>query len=138
MADYVGNVINAPSGVTPRTPTTDVELMHSTGAGFTQADIILEPGQGVLLPGTPLVQDGTTKRYRRAAYNATSVEGFLRVGTDTGQPGDGTPVRAGNLVRTGDVKYSVVVAANYGSALAGGAVSGLNGRLDTVRDSFIF
>jgi hypothetical protein len=137
MADAVGNVVPAPSGVTQKAFTTDVELLNSTGAGWTQSGVTLKPGQGVLAVGTPLVQDNATKQYVKAATNATVIEGFLRAQVDTGSLSS-DPVKQGNLVRRADVKYSVVKAANGNSDLTSSAVNSLNGRLDTVRDSFIF
>lgn len=133
----VGNVIYAPGGVNLQPFTTDVELLNSTGGGWTQAGVTLKPGQGVLLPGTPLVKDSSTSMYVKADNAATSIEGFLRLGVDTGSDSSAA-VKLGNIVRRADVKYSVVKAANGGSDLTSGAISSLNGRLDTVRDSFIF
>jgi hypothetical protein len=137
MADAVGNVVNAPAGVTVSPFTTDVELLRSTGAGWTQSGVTLKPNQGVLAVGTPLVQDVTTKQYVKAATNATTIEGFLRVEVDTGSSASAT-VKQGNLLRRGDAKYSVIKAANGNSDLTSSAVNSLNGRLDSVRDSFIF
>ena len=136
MSDQVGNVIYAPSGVTVTPQTTDVELLNSTGGGWTQAGVTLKPGQGVLAVGTPLVKDSSTSMYVKAATNATAVEGFLRLAVDTGAAGD--LAKLGNLVRRADVKYSVVKSANGNSDLTASAIASLNGRLDTVRDSFIF
>jgi hypothetical protein len=137
MADAVGNVVPAPSGVTQVTTTTDKELVRSFGGGFTQDGVTLKPNQGVLAVGTPLVQDNATKQYVKAATNATVIEGFLRAEVDTGSSSS-APVKQGNLVRIGDVKYSVVKAANGNSDLTSSAVNSINGRLDSVRDSFIF
>jgi len=137
MSDQVGNVIHAPSGVTVLATTTDVELLNSTGGGWTQAGVTLKPGQGVLAVGTPLVKDNSTSMYVKAATNATVVEGFLRLAVDTGSDSS-APVHLGNIVRRADVKYSVVKAANGNSDLTSGAIASLNGRLDSIRDSFIF
>lgn len=137
MADYVGNVVPAPAGITSQPFTTDAELLNSLGSGWTQSGVTLKPGQGVLAVGTPLVQDATSKQYVKASATATTIEGFLRVSVDTGTLSTDI-VRQGNLVRRADVKYSVVKSANYGSDLTASAIASINGRLDTVRDSFIF
>jgi hypothetical protein len=136
MSDQVGNVIYAPSGVTVSPVTTDVELLNSTGAGWTQAGVTLKPGQGVLAVGTPLVKDSSTSMYVKAAATATTIEGFLRLAVDTGASGD--LAKLGNLLRSGDAKYSVIKAANDNTDLTAGAIASVNGRLDAVRDSFIF
>ena len=134
----MGDNVYAPGGVNVVPFTTDVELLNSTGAGWTQAGVTLKPGQGVLDVGTPIVKDGSSAMYLKAATNATTaIEGFLRTAVDTGSSSS-DPARLGNIVRHADVKYSVVKAANGGSDLTSGAIATLNGRLDTVRDSFIF
>lgn len=136
MSNQVGNVIYAPSGVTVVAPTTDVELLNSTGAGWTQAGVTLKPGQGTLAVGTPLVKDSSTSMYVKAATAATVIEGFLRLAVDTGASGD--LAKLGNLLRSGDAKYSVIKAANANTDITAGAIASVNGRLDAVRDSFIF
>lgn len=133
----VGNVNVAPNGVTTTGFTTDKELLNSTGAGWSQAGVTLKPGQGDLPVGTPLVKDSSTAYYVKAATNATTIEGFLRYAVDTGSSASDAP-KFGNIVLRADVKYSLVKAANGGSDLAAGGITSLNGRLDSVRDSFIF
>jgi hypothetical protein len=144
MVDAVGDVILAPGSPARIGPTTDVELLSSTNPGsYLQRGVTLKVGQGYLPVGAPLKKDSGTNYYVVDTANSTAVEGFLRYAANTGVTGD-IP-KAANIVTRGTLKYSVVKAAllslnavSSGSGLTSGAISTLNGRVDTVRDEFIF
>jgi len=95
--EYVGNAIPAP-GYAQGGSTIDDELLFSTQGGFTQKGVTLKPGQGVLLLGTLLKQDPSSKQYIKATDNTAT--GVLRQTTDTGLDADGQVWQA-NIVLTG-------------------------------------
>lgn len=110
---YTGNAIPAPSFRTGG-KIIDQELLYSTSA-YTQKGITLKAGQGVLLLGTLLKRDATTKTYVKATAVADA-EGILRQTTDTGTNTDGQ-VFLGNILFSGILKLDLVKAANSGVTL---------------------
>ena len=128
--EYVGNAIPAP-GYAQGGSTIDDELLFSTQGGFTQKGVTLKPGQGVLLLGTLLKQDPSSKQYIKATDNTAT--GVLRQTTDTGLDADGQVWQA-NIVLTGLLKLSKVSAANSGVTLT----SVLGARVDAVQGYFKF
>lgn len=115
MVEHIGNSIPAPAYASDGIYTVNDELLYST-VGYTQKGVTLKPGQGVLLLGTGLKKDATTKFYVKATA-AADVEGFLRQTTDTGASETGQAWQA-NIVITGILKLDKVVAANSGVTLA--------------------
>lgn len=128
MTEYYGNAIPGPGFATSDTTVND-ELMYSM-VGYTQKGVTLKPGQGVLLLGTLLKQDPTTKMYVKATADA---EGVLRKTTDTGSSETGQRWQ-GNIVIAGLLKLSKVSAANSGVTLT----SVLAGQVNTVMGFFKF
>ena len=130
--EYTGNFSPAPTFVTG-TQTVDDELLAST-VGVRQFGVTLEPGQGVLLLGTALKRDATTKRYKRVTSGQESTAtGLLRQTVDTGSVST-AQVWQSNILVSGQVKYDKVVAANSGVTLS----SVLSPRIDIPRNWFIF
>jgi len=127
--NYPGNAIPAPSYVSGG-QTTDNELLYSAH-GYIQKGVTLKPGQGVLLLGTLLKQDPTTKQYVKATDN--TAEGVLRKTVDTGTDPNGQ-VWLGNILYAGLLKLSLVSAANSGVTLT----SVLSARVNTVQGFFKF
>ena len=130
MVDQIGNSIPAPDYRKGGTFVDD-ELLYST-VGFTQHGVTLKPGQGILLLGTALKQDPSTKLYVKATA-AAEVEGFLRQTTDTGSDANAQKFQQ-NLVEAGILKLAKVQAANSGVTLANIA----GARINTVKGSFKF
>ena len=130
MADQIGNSIPAPDYSKGGTYVDD-ELLYST-VGFTQHGVTLKPGQGILLLGTALKQDPSTKLYVKATA-AADVEGFLRQTTDTGSSETAQKFQQ-NLVEAGILKLAKVQAANSGVTLANIA----GARINAVKGSFKF
>lgn len=130
MVEYTGNAIPAP-GYRSGGGVIDDELLFSTEGGFTQKGVTLKPGQGVLLLGTFLKQDSTSKQYIRATDNTAT--GVLRQTIDTGTDANGQ-VWQGNIVLTGLLKLSKVSAANSGVNLS----SVLQSRSDAAQGYFKF
>ena len=126
--EYYGNSMPGPGYATSAT-TVDDELMYSM-VGYTQKGVTLKPGQGVLLLGTLLKQDPSTKMYVKTTSNA---EGVLRQTTDTGSDADGQRWQ-GNIVLAGMLKLSKVSAANSGVTLT----SVLAAQVNTVMGYFKF
>lgn len=112
MAYYPGNAIPAP-GYAQSSTTVDDELLYST-VGYTQKGVTLKPGQGVLLLGTLLKQDASTKQYVKTTSNP---EGLLRQTVDTGAAADGQVWQA-NILLMGIAKLDKVSAANSGVTLS--------------------
>jgi hypothetical protein len=129
--EYPGNAIPAPAYTSPGGQTIDDELFFSMGA-YTQKGVTLKPGQGVLLLGTLIKQDPTSKQYIVAA-GGTGAQGFLRNSTDTGTDVNGQ-AWLGNIVYGGILRLSVVEAANSGVTLSGI----LGGEVNTVAGFFKF
>jgi hypothetical protein len=128
---YPGNIMPAPinrrSGFT-----TDPELLQDANPGsYTQFGVTLKPGQGVLLLGTLIKQDPTTKHYVRATDD--TAEGILRTTTDTGLDPEGIAWQ-GNILHRGVLNYAHVSAANSGVNLS----NVLNARIIEVRNFFVF
>lgn len=126
--NYPGNAIPAPSYVSGGS-TTDNELLYSAN-GYTQKGVTLKPGQGVLLLGTLIKQDPTTKQYVKATTNP---EGILRQTVDTGSDANGQ-VWLGNILYGGLLKLSLVSAANSGVDVS----TVLNARVNAVQGFFKF
>lgn len=130
MVDQIGNSIPAPDYRTSST-TVDDELLFST-AGFTQKGVTLKPGQGILLLGTLIKQDASTKLYVKTTDPATA-EGFLRQTTDTGSDETAQKFQQ-NIVIAGILKLAKVQAANSGVTLA----NVVGARINEVIGSFKF
>jgi hypothetical protein len=130
MVAYIGNSIPAPSYTVGGT-ITDEEILYSTH-NYVQKGVTLKPGQGVLLAGTFLDQDATSKQYVKTT-TAANVKGVLRKTTDTGQPGE-IQVWQANILYAGLVKLSAVSSANSGVTLT----NVLAGKVDTVAGFFRF
>lgn len=132
MAEYPGNAIPSP-GYASGTHTVDDELLFST-VGYTQKGVTLKPGQGVLLLGTVLKQDASTKQYVKVSGgDEANAEGLLRQTTDTGTDANGQVWQA-NIVLTGLAKLPKVQSANSGVTLT----SVLDGRVNSVIGFFKF
>lgn len=129
MAEYPGNAIPAP-GYAKGSTTVDDELLFST-VGFTQKGVTLKPGQGVLLLGTLIKQDPSTKQYIKA--NDNTAEGLLRQTTDTGTDPAGQVWQA-NIVIAGIAKLAKVQSANSGVTLT----SVLGAQVNAVIGTFKF
>lgn len=115
-----GNVLLAP-GFSQKAEVRANEILYST-AGHTQKGVTLKSGQGVLLEGTPLAYDSSTKRYVKAAA-AADVAGFLRLAVDTGASVSDQN-KLGNIVLGGYVKTAAIplgslVLAEVATALGG-------------------
>lgn len=138
MVDYVGNAIPAPSFSKGTVFSTDEELQYST-RGFSQKGATLKAGQGVVLIGTVLARETTTKKYVRFASggsNGTGTPvGILRRSVDTGTDAAGKEYQ-GNIVIAGILKYQAISTAN--STQLGAAVTALNARTDTTLGLFTF
>lgn len=130
MVDQIGNSIPAPDYRTSSS-TVDDELLFST-AGFTQKGVTLKPGQGILLLGTLIKQDASTKLYVKTTDPATA-EGFLRQTTDTGSDETAQKFQQ-NIVIAGILKLAKVQAANSGVTLA----NVVGARINEVIGSFKF
>lgn len=127
---YYGNSIPAP-GYAQSAHTVDDELLFSTEGGFTQKGVTLKPGQGVLLLGTFIKQDPSSKKYIKTT--GTDAEGVLRSTTDTGLTDDAQGWQ-GNIVLGGLLKLSKVSAANSGVTLT----NVLNAQVNSVIGFFKF
>lgn len=128
--EYTGNAIPAP-GYRSGGGVIDDELQYST-IGFTQKGVTLKPGQGVLLLGTLIKQDATSKQYVRAT--ASDAQGILRQSVDTGTNPQGQTWQ-GNIVLAGILKLAKVSAANSGVNVSGGV---LGSRVDPIQGYFKF
>ncbi len=129
MAEYPGNAIPAP-GYAKGSVTVDDELLFST-VGYTQKGVTLKPGQGVLLLGTLIKQDASTKQYVKA--NDNTAEGLLRQTVDTGSDANGQVWQA-NIVLMGIAKLAKVKSANSGVTLT----NVLSARVNEVIGTFKF
>ncbi|WNN94997.1 hypothetical protein SEA_MAGRITTE_20 [Microbacterium phage Magritte] len=127
--EYTGNAIPAP-GFRTGGGVIDDELMFDMN-GYSQRGVTLKPGQGVLLLGTLIKQDPTSKQYVKT--NGNDAQGVLRQSIDTGTDPNGQ-VWQGNIVTMGQLKLSKMQAANSGVTLT----SVLNARVDTVQGYFKF
>lgn len=127
MADQIGNSIPAP-GVYDGSSFIDDELLYSTVA-YHQKGVTLKPGQGVLLAGTLLKQDPSTKQYVKATDSTAT--GVLRQTTDTDLDGR---VWQQNIVYGGLLRLSVMQSANSGVNLS----NVLGATIDNVAGFFKF
>ena len=82
-----------------------------------------------------LTTDGTGTNMTQVE-TAGDVSGFLRKRVDTGAVG--SIPKYGARVYSGNLKYSVIKAANNNTDLAAATVTALNARIDASRDYFIF
>jgi len=128
MTMYTGNFSPAP-GLATGASSVDQELLYST-VGYTQKGVTLKPGQGVLLLGTLIKQDSTTKQYIKAT---TDPEGVLRQTVDTGTDASGQAWQA-NIVTMGMLRYDLMSQANSGVTLA----SVLGAQVNSVMGFFKF
>lgn len=128
---YVGNAMPAP-GYNRKGWTTDLELLQATNPGsYHQKGVTLKSGQGVLLLGTLIKQDPTTKKYVRATDN--TAEGILRTTVDTGTA-ETDQTWLGNILFGGILNYALVSSANSGVNVA----NVLGARINAVRNFFKF
>ena len=128
MANEFGNIVKLPglSGVSEARPS---EILASM-ARFTQKGCTLAQGQGIIAAGTVLAYNSVTKKhvvYVNGGGETDPAVGVLRQTTDT-TDGDA----AGNIVKSGILKYSAL------TGMDSGAVTDLNGRIDEPMDYFIF
>jgi len=130
MVGYIGNSMPAGSYNVGEN-VVDEEILYSMH-NYVQKGVTLKPGQGVLLAGTFLDQDATTKQYVKTT-TAANVKGVLRKTTDTGVPGT-TSVWHANILYAGLVKLDAVSAANSGVTLT----NVLGAKVDTVAKFFRF
>ncbi len=131
VTQYPGNAIPAPafgSGFN----SVDDELLYSYSPPPLQKGVTLKPGQGVLLQGTFLDYDASTKKYVKTT-TAADVKGLLRQTTDTGTSDTGQVFLA-NILYGGAAKLYSVSAANSGVTLT----SVLNAQVDTRAGFFRF
>lgn len=111
--EYPGNAIPG-AAYAAGAQSVDEELLYST-VGYVQKGVTLKPGQGVLLRGTFLKQDASTKKYVKTA-TAGDVEGVLRKTVDTGTTVD-AQVWMANILYGGVLKLALVSEANSGVTL---------------------
>lgn len=136
MPEYPGNAIPSP-GYWQASPTTDDELLASMN-GYTQWGVTLKAGQGVLLLGTPLAYETTTKRWvatlATGSNGITTARGFLRQTVDTGSDSGGKEFQ-NNIVTFGAIKLAKVtaaIAAVSGAKALADVLVDVGGRQDTV------
>jgi hypothetical protein len=127
--DQIGNSIPAPS-FRKGGSTVDDELLYST-VGYTQKGVTLKPGQGVLLLGTLIKKDTSTKYYVKTTDPATA-EGVLRQTTDTGSSAD-AQIWQQNIVIAGILKLSKLQAANSGVNLSNFVGARVNATMGTFK-----
>lgn len=113
MASYEGDVIYAP-GFARQDVSAPVEILYST-ASLVQKGGTLAPGQGDLPAGTAVKVNTSTKRYEKATA-AEEVEGFLRLGVNTGTA-DSLP-KQGVIVLGGVLKSDALSGVTVDAALA--------------------
>jgi hypothetical protein len=129
--EYTGNSIPAP-GYAKGGVTTNDELLYSHDHNYVQKGVTLKAGQGVLLLGTLLKRDATSKRYVKTTTPGDAL-GILRKTTDTGTDEEGQEWQA-NILYGGVLKLAPVKAANSGVTLT----SVLGGRVNEVEGFFKF
>jgi hypothetical protein len=133
MIQQFGNAIPSP-GFSRSGFIADQELLASTTEGsYFQKGVTLAPGQGLLLLGTLLKRNETTKYYEKTTV-AADAEGILRATTETGTDPNGATFQA-NILFAGILQLDKVKAANSGVTI-GSAV--LDGRVDEKRNYFKF
>lgn len=128
--EYPGNAIPGAAYVAGA-QSVDEELLYST-VGYVQKGVTLKPGQGVLLRGTFLKQDASTKKYVKTD-TAGEVEGVLRKTVDTGVTED-AQVWMANILYGGVLKLALVSEANSGVTLT----NVLNAQVNEVQGFFKF
>jgi len=137
VTEYPGNAIPAP-GYRKGNNTVDEELLYST-VGYTQKGVTLKAGQGVLLLGTVLARETSTKRYVKYASGGANGTGepvgVLRQTVDTGESAS-APEYQNNVVIKGILQLAHMQRANSGTLT--NAVTALNGRADSVLGTFTF
>lgn len=115
MPEYVGNAMPAP-GYSRSGWTNDQELlMESNPGSYHQKGVTLKSGQGVLLLGTLIKQEPSTKLYIRATDD--TAEGILRTTVDTGTDPAGQKWQ-GNILFSGILNHALVSTANSGVTLS--------------------
>lgn len=115
MNEYVGNAMPAP-GYNRKGWTTDQELLMATNPGsYHQKGVTLQSGQGVLLLGTLIKQDASTKEYVKATDD--TAEGVLRTTVDTGTDSNGQKWQ-GNILFSGLLNLGLMKEANSGVTLS--------------------
>jgi hypothetical protein len=138
VTEYPGDVVFAPT-FRGGNKTVNQELLYSTEA-FTQSGVTLKAGQGVLLLGTLLARETSTKkyvRYNNAGSDGTNVvSGVLRQSVNTGSDAN-APEKLGNKVIRGILKLERVVAANSSGAVTA-AITALGARRDDIEGTFTF
>lgn len=134
--EYMGNIIPAP-GLTSSPTVIDLELKAST-VGYSQRGGTLAGGQGVLLLGTVLARQISTKQWVKyesgGSDGAGTAGGVLRQTTDTGASGAGK--YSANIAIKGTLKYNLVSTAN-GAQLAS-AITALGAKVNTTMNLFSF
>lgn len=126
MASFEGDVILAP-GFGRESAAAPVEILYST-VGLLQKGGTLAPGQGGLPAGTAVKFDTATGRYVKATA-AADVEGFLRLGVNTGTA-DSMP-KQGVIVFGGVLKADAITAA--GLTVDNALATALGGVYDSAR-----
>lgn len=133
MIQQFGNAIPAPS-YTRSGFIADVEILASTNPGsYHQKGVTLKPGQGLLLAGTLLKRNSTSKHYEKTAV-AADAEGILRATTETGPAGT-TETYQANVLFAGILQLDKLKSANSGVTLGNATLSA---RVDEARNLFIF
>ena len=116
MVDQIGNEIPA-AGISRTANVPNDEILYST-AGFTQKGVTLAPGKGLLIGGTVLARNSSTKLYEKwvnGGANGTGTPvGVLRKTVETGSDTNGQKYLA-NIVIAGILKLSKVSSANGGT-----------------------
>ena len=137
--EYMGNTIPAP-GLSINNPSSfDPELKYST-VGYSQKGGTIRGGQGVLLLGTVLARQISTKQWVKYDANgsdgANVAAGILRKTIDTGTGASVAGKFEGNIAFRGSLKYNLVSSAN-GAGLAA-AVTALGAKTNPTLNIFTF
>jgi hypothetical protein len=135
--EYMGNTIPAP-GLSINNPSSfDQELKYSA-VGYSQKGGTLAGGQGVLLLGTVLARQTSTKQWVKfvsgGSDGAGVAAGVLRKTTDTGAAGAGS--FEANIAFRGSLKNNLVSSANGGEYAA--AVTALGANVNPTLNIFSF
>lgn len=116
MVDQIGNEIPAP-GVYTGTHVEQDEILYSYTGRFTQKGVTLKAGEGVLVAGTVLARETSTKKfvkYASGGSGGTNVAvGILRKTVDTGTDAAGKSY-LGNIIISGILKLVKISSANAG------------------------
>src|ERR671913_339281 len=100
MVDQIGNEIPAP-GVYKGAVIANDEILYSYTGRFTQKGVTLKPGQGVLVAGTVLARQTSSKKYVKYASGG----------------GDGSNVAVGILRKTVDTTNDAAAPAYLGNII---------------------